>query len=502
MRLGSFLSLIVCTLMVSFPARPAAAEEPRTLLVELRHVPEALRATKPGVQRGPGRYSYDSYDRARVLSVVHDTVMLLANQKELEELRAEGLDARILLESSDHLTLVKRALYGPALKLDPVYHSYDRIVAKAEALAAAHPQLIARVQIGETTQFGRPIYAYRISDRAGVIQDRPAVMFDGCHHADELAGAEIVTALMEKLVNGYGRDERVTRWMNELEIWLVPVVNVDGHDIVTSGRDPRWRKNARDVNGDGVTRVYPEGVDVNRGYDFNWAMGGSGDPEGVSYRGDHPFSEAENRAMRRLADLRKFLLSVSYHSQGEVIFYPWSWGNLAAPDDKLIKRIATEVAAQIPTMDGKGAYAISPGSPSSQSYPWLYGRRGVIDMIIETGRGAHVFPPSDVAGIVEANLRGAAVLLGHASGPGLSVTVVDATTGKPVVAQVYLPQIDNETIDRRTTDAEFGRQWRRLEPGRYNVIVSRDGYRTNVIHDVTVAENGWTGLDVKLVPEP
>ena len=24
--------------------------------------------------------------------------------------------------------------------------------------------------------------------------------------------------------------------------------------------------------------------------------------------------------------------------------------------------------------------------------PWFYGRRGVIDMIIETGRGSHVFP--------------------------------------------------------------------------------------------------------------
>ena len=88
-------------------------------------------------------------------------------------------------------------------------------------------------------------------------------------------GAEIVFTLLEKLVLDYGRDPEVTTWLDRCEIYLVPVINVDGHDIVTSGRDPRWRKNARDVNGDGVTGVFPEGVDVNRGYDFNWAMGGT-----------------------------------------------------------------------------------------------------------------------------------------------------------------------------------------------------------------------------------
>ena len=100
------------------------------------------------------------------------------------------------------------------------------------------------------------------------------MLFNGCHHSDEVMGAEIVVALMEKLVAGYGRDHEVTAWMNSLEIYLVPVINVDGHNVVTSGHDPRWRKNLRDVNGDGVTGIYPEGVDVNRGYDFNWAMGG------------------------------------------------------------------------------------------------------------------------------------------------------------------------------------------------------------------------------------
>ena len=306
---------------------------------------------------------------------------------------------------------------------------------------------------------------------------------------------------MEKLIAGYGGDEQVTKWLDTLEIYLVPVVNVDGHNIVTSGHDPRWRKNVRDVNGDGITGVYPEGVDVNRGYSFNWAMGGTNDPSGSSYRGPYPFSQAENRAMRALADARQLLLSVSYHSQGEVIYYPWIWGKMKSPDHKVIERIASDVAGQITKMNGSGTYAIAPGGPSSQSYPWFYGRRGVMDMIIETGRGSHVFPPEVVPGIVAENLKGATRLIEHAYGPGLSVKVTDAVTGDPLKAQVWLPRVDNESIDRRHSDEPFGRARRLLDPGKYYLVVSLDGYETVVMPEVEVAGDGWTEFSLELTPD-
>lgn len=476
----------------------SAAEPARTLLLELRHVPEDMRASA-GVEAGTGVYSYNSYDRERILSVVRDTVLMLATPAEMARAKADGLDVHVLMESTDKLQLIRRALYGPTLT-NTVFHPYDRIIQRAEELAAAQPGLMQRVQIGETTGRRQPIYAYRITHDVSRAQERPAVLLNGCHHADEVLGAEIVVAFMERLMTGYGRDPEVTHWLDTLEIWLVPVVNVDGHDVVTSGQDPRWRKNLRDVDGDG-TVTYPEGVDVNRGYDFNWALGGSNDPAKVSYRGSYPFSEAENRAMRRLAEMRQFLLSISYHSQGEVIFYPWSWNGKPAPDDATILRITADVAAHIPRMEGNGTYAFSPGGASSQSYPWFYGRHGTIDLIIETGKGSHLFPAPEVPGIVAANLQGITAWLRHAAGPGVAVKVTDAATGAPLVAQVWLPQIENETVDRRVTDATFGRRWRLLEPGTHQVIVSCPGYRTVALRDVDVAATGWTPLEVKLERE-
>ena len=474
-----------------------AEESARTLLVELRQVPAELRASG-GVVAGEAPYSYDSYNRDRVLSVIHDTVTTLATPAEFAEMRAAGLEATVLMESDDVLTLVRRGFYGPAMRPDPSYHTYDQIVAKAEALAVAHPDRIHRVRIGETQQFRRPIHAYRLSNRATEPQDRPAVLLNAAHHADELVGVEIVVTLMEKLVRDYGADPEVTHWMDTLEIWLVPVVNVDGHDIVTSGHDPRWRKNARDVNGDGVTRVYPEGVDPNRGYDFNWNFGGSPHPDSVSYRGSHPFSEAENRAMRHLAEMQPFVLSISYHSQGEVIFYPWVWDGKPAPDDAVIRPLAEAVAGRIRTMDGRGTYAVSPGGPSSQSYAWLYGRKGVIDLIVEVGKGSHVFPPEVVPDLIASNLEGVRAFLARAAGPGLAVRVRDAVSGEPLAAQVWLPQIENETVDRRHSDARFGRLWRPLQPGSYTLIVSRAGHTTRRLDNVEVGPGGWTALEVAL----
>ncbi|HNC24921.1 MAG TPA: M14 family zinc carboxypeptidase [Opitutaceae bacterium] len=487
------LGLAIALLGGSAAVRAAGPDVVRPLLVEVAEVPVADQ------QKG-GRFDYSDYNRKELLSLVRDRALLLATPEEFAALQRDGYRAKVVMESRDPLTLYRRAFYGPTLKLPEIYHSYDRINARADELMRQFPQLITRIQIGETTQFHRPIYAYRLSNDARRAQPRPGVLYTGCHHSDEVMGAEIVTALMQDLVLGYGHDAAATRWLDQCEVYLVPVVNVDGHDIVTSSRDPRWRKNARDVNGDGVTGVFPEGVDVNRGYDYNWTMGGSDVPEKDTYRGPYPFSEAENRAIRHLLELKSFVLSISYHSQGEVIYYPWSWAGQPAPDDALIKEIANQMAARLVTMSGNGHYAVSPGGPSSQSYVWLYGRKGDFDFIIETGRGTHLFAPEEVPGIIATNLDGAKVLLDRAAGPGFAVHVTDAATGRPLVAQVWLPRIENESVDRRYTEGEFGRYWRPLRPGKYDVIISCPGYQTVVRPGLEVAPGAWTPLDVALTP--
>jgi hypothetical protein len=81
------------------------------------------------------------------------------------------------------------------------------------------------------------------------------------------------------------------------------------------------------------------------------------------------------------------------------------------------------------------------------------------------------------------------------------VRVTDAATARPLVAEVWLPRIENNMVDRRVTEGTFGHYWRPLSPGKYELIISCAGYQTVVLHDVAVAPGDWTPLAVKLQHE-
>ncbi len=120
---------------------------------------------------------------------------------------------------------------------------------------------------------------------------------------------------------------------------------------------------------------------------------------------------------------------------------------------------------------------------------------------METGKGAMVFPPYEVEGIIKANLNGVRYMLGRVDGPGLVVRVKDAATGKPLEAEVRFPWIETAELRPRMTDPAYGELRRLLLPGTYECQVVRSGYRTSVLNDISVGTAGWTQKTVELVRE-
>jgi len=466
---------------------PSATEaKKRTQLLFLENTNDAVRSTIQSLG-------------IEVISWVRDDLWIIATSAEQALLFERGYRPLEVMRSDDELTLYKRAMYGESMRLSESYHTYDEILQTIDSLVQRYPDRIAKEAIGLTQQGKRPIYAVKISNQVAKSLDRPVVYFTSAIHARELANPEITLALMKKLVVDYPTDPQVKRWLETFEIYIVPVINVDGHYLVTQNVDPRWRKNARDATDDWKSARYPLGIDLNRNYDFNFAGGGSDDPNSERYRGEYPFSEAEVLAVKSLVERIRPVMSINYHSQGEVIFYPWDWNGLKAPDDNLLTQIARGIADQIPRMDGKGPYAIAYGAARvGQSYPWLYGRYGTFDFIVETGRGAHVFPYEEIPGIVQANLKGAYYLLDRAMGPGLSVKVVDARSNKPLEAEVWIPSIESEELDRRKTKPGSGRYFRPLAPGAYTLVIQKPGYVTQVLKQVSVGPGEWTPLEIRL----
>ena len=106
----------------------------------------------------------------------------------------------------------------------------------------------------------------------------------------------------------------------------MPVANPDGYQY-TFDTERLWRKNLRDVNGDGQITA-GDGVDLNRNYDERWNYdneGSSTESASDTYRGTGPASEPETQAHQKLIDDLKFKFLVTYHSYGPLLLYPYGW---------------------------------------------------------------------------------------------------------------------------------------------------------------------------------
>jgi hypothetical protein len=228
------ISAILAVLVVCF-ADAAVSQARRTLLVRIDGVKQD-QLLKTGI------VTLDEYNPESLITLVRDTALVLLTKAENELLRERGFRTSVIMEDTSELQLMRRAYYGPTMRLERPYHTYDAIVREIDSLGKLRPSLIRVVPIGSTLR-NRQIVAAKICNNVGVESDRPAILFNGCHHSDEVLGAEICMEIIRELVGKYGSDPEVTQWVDRYQIYVVPVVNVDGHDIVTSGKDQlgaRW----------------------------------------------------------------------------------------------------------------------------------------------------------------------------------------------------------------------------------------------------------------------
>jgi carboxypeptidase T len=342
-----------------------------------------------------------------------------------------------------------------------------------------------------------------VSDNVAIDEDEPVVLYDGVHHAEEVLGLESIMWMLEDLTTRYGVDDTVTSWVDGCEIWFIPMLNPDGHEIVASGADTTWRKDTRDNDGDGEFDPVGDGVDLNANYDFQWEDGGSGNPESETYRGPEPFSENESRIIRDLCLATKPVFALNYHSprssDGDLVYYPWYWvGNGFAPDHYVIYDVASNLCARTLNEQGEPFTPYYGFATQGKARNWQYGVAGTIGYTMEIL--SYLCQPSGdrVDDICERVARGSYYLLERTSGPGITGHVTDASTGDPVVAEVDVVELASDLVAPRTTDPVYGRYWRMLVPGTYTVTFRAPGYDTRTFSDVVVDSAGLAVVDCAL----
>ena len=162
-------------------------------------------------------------------------------------------------------------------------------------------------------------------------------MFDGTHHSDEHMGTEMTLHILHWLVDGYGKDPRITSIVDTREIWIVFMVNPDGAEYdISGGKFHFWRKNRQPTPGTSSI-----GTDLNRNYGYHWGGGGrtSSNPQAITYRGTKAFSTPEARAMRdflasRVVNGRQQIrAAITFHENGRLVMWPYGYTLANVPAD-------------------------------------------------------------------------------------------------------------------------------------------------------------------------
>jgi len=177
--------------------------------------------------------------------------------------------------------------------------------------------------------------------------------------------------------------------VKELNFYIVPLLNPDGHEYSRSSTDPdirMWRKN-RSPNSIGCSNQAKccMGVDLNRNFDFHWGeTGASRDTCEEIYQGSTPFSEPEARAVRDfiLSHKTDIQAVITMHTYSQIWIHPYGHlRNQYPPDVSELHETGQKAADALQKMYGtrykvgSGADTLYPASGGSDD--WSKSKAGI-----------------------------------------------------------------------------------------------------------------------------
>lgn len=402
-------------------------------------------------------------------------IEVITDQEGIKKLQSARMKGKIIAAQGPD--------YARSEIIDSRYLSPEKVESKLKAIHAQFPQLTQLEQIGTSLQ-GRPIWALLISTTPNM-QDpeyyqKPSLIFDGMHHAREIMTPEVVMDVADTLLSEQvRRDNRWQELLGRWNIWIVPMLNVDGNNIVWT-QDTWWRKNARAQNGDTF------GVDLNRNYDFKWnaCNGSSGSPGSDTYRGASAGSEPETQALENLAQKVIPTGSLSYHSYSELVIYPYGCKGVLTGENALLSKIGAELAQMLPS-DSKDGGTYTPGTPwqllysvDGDSSGYMFGEFGALSFTFEVNQEFQ--PKYELREPTLLKHRKAwAYFINRMNQNLLSLKIVDGKTGKPTQAQIIIANIILNQGEKPYRTNIGGNYFKVLDPGKYTFgVILKDGRKT------------------------
>ena len=214
-----------------------------------------------------------------------------------------------------------------------------------------------RTETIASTAFQRPISTL-------VIGTGPRkVLFTAAHHANEWITALLLLKYAEDLAEAIQGDgilfgQKARDLANAVTIYMIPMVNPDGVDLVVGAIQPG---NIQYDLAQRLARNYPTipfpigwkanllGVDLNLNYPAGWLQAreikfsqGFTKPGPRDYVGRAPLNQVETRLLAGYTDFLDPDLVLAYHSQGKEIY--WQFRDIEVPGAEELGRRLAEVS--------------------------------------------------------------------------------------------------------------------------------------------------------------
>src|SRR4051812_41957901 len=298
------------------------------------------------------------------------------------------------------------------------YRTYTDIQSDLKKLASGNPSLVRPITLPKKSFQGRDIQGIEITHDVSANDDgKPAFFLMGVHHAREWPSAEIPVEMALYLTQNYGKDARVTRLLNRVRIYVVPVINPDGYIASRGATDPAdlsgdpgmapslaesvappggslayRRKNCDGASPNPATPCGLQyGVDPNRNYGQNWGGPGAGtSPGDQDYRGTGMWSEPETQAVHEFSRDHDITTLVTMHNFASLVLRPPGVHDAGlAPDEDALKKLGDEMARDT---GYTSEYSYQLYDTSGTAEDWNYAAAGTYGYTIEMG------PSSDKGG--------------------------------------------------------------------------------------------------------
>jgi len=259
--------------------------------------------------------------------------------------------------------------YGIDIVFTDIDYTYDIMERNIFGLKARYPFLEIGT-IGKSV-LGRNLYYLRLG------RGTREVSYNAAHHSLEWITSPLLMKFAENFLKAYATGKTIRGYnirdiWNQSSIYIVPMVNPDGVDLVLNGLSPsnpyynnllQWNQTGQPFSE--VWNANIRGVDLNRNYPASWeeakaqeASLGIYGPGPTRYGGPSPLSEPESIAMVNFTRQHNFRMVLAYHSQGKVIY--WNYLNLAPQVSLTIANIFSRVSgysvADVPIVAAYAGY--------------------------------------------------------------------------------------------------------------------------------------------------